>query len=190
MIASFAFNFNNFNNIFLLTGGGPYSGSSSVAGSTDILISYTYKLAIQTGKGPDYGLASTVGIVIFFIVASISGVSFWRSSHWRTSIERSRASRRNSHRRTRSRAPSRRRSAETQRHLVAPRRRRDRIVVSLFPLVYVISSAFNRDNTLQGASLIPVHVTTTTSPTSSATTSRTRAAAFPTRRTCTGSSTR
>ena len=79
MIASFAFNFNNFNNIFLLTGGGPYSGSSSVAGSTDILISYTYKLAIQTGKGSDYGLASTVGIVIFFIVASISGVSFWRS---------------------------------------------------------------------------------------------------------------
>ena len=79
MIASFAFNFNNFNNIYLLTGGGPYSGSSSVAGSTDILISYTYKLAIATGKGQDYGLASTVGIVIFFIVASISGVSFWRS---------------------------------------------------------------------------------------------------------------
>jgi arabinogalactan oligomer / maltooligosaccharide transport system permease protein len=79
MIASFAFNFNNFNNIYLLTGGGPYTGSSSVAGSTDILISYTYKLAIATGKGQDYGLASTVGIVIFFIVASISGVSFWRS---------------------------------------------------------------------------------------------------------------
>jgi arabinogalactan oligomer / maltooligosaccharide transport system permease protein len=34
------------------------------------------------------------------------------------------------------------------------------IVVSLFPVVYVISSAFNRDNTLQGASLVPVHVTT------------------------------
>ena len=34
------------------------------------------------------------------------------------------------------------------------------IVASLFPVVYVISSAFNRDNTLQGASLIPVHVTT------------------------------
>jgi arabinogalactan oligomer / maltooligosaccharide transport system permease protein len=33
------------------------------------------------------------------------------------------------------------------------------IVVSLFPVVYTISSAFNRDNTLQGASLIPVHVT-------------------------------
>jgi arabinogalactan oligomer / maltooligosaccharide transport system permease protein len=34
------------------------------------------------------------------------------------------------------------------------------IVVSLFPVVYVVSSAFNRDDTLQGASLVPVHVTT------------------------------
>ncbi len=33
------------------------------------------------------------------------------------------------------------------------------IVVALFPVVYVISSAFNRDNTLQGASLVPTHVT-------------------------------
>src|SRR5436309_11203762 len=79
MIASFAFNFNNFNNIYLLTGGGPYTGSSSIAGSTDILISYTYKLAIATGKGQDYGLASTVGIIILFIVASISGFSCFRS---------------------------------------------------------------------------------------------------------------
>src|SRR5205823_2947441 len=54
MIASFAFNFNNFNNVYLLTAGGPYAGSSSIAGSTDILISYTYKIAIATGKGQDY----------------------------------------------------------------------------------------------------------------------------------------
>ncbi len=33
------------------------------------------------------------------------------------------------------------------------------IVVSLFPVVYVLSSAFNRDNTLQGAELVPTHVT-------------------------------
>jgi arabinogalactan oligomer/maltooligosaccharide transport system permease protein len=79
MIASWAFNFNNFGNIYLLTGGGPYPGTSSIAGSTDILITYTYKLAIASGKGNDYGLASAVGIVIFFIVASISGVTFWRS---------------------------------------------------------------------------------------------------------------
>jgi len=79
LIASFAFNFNNFNNIYLLTGGGPYTGSSSIAGSTDILISYTYKLAIATGKGQDYGLASAVAIIIFFIVATISGTAFFRS---------------------------------------------------------------------------------------------------------------
>jgi arabinogalactan oligomer/maltooligosaccharide transport system permease protein len=80
MIASFAFNFNNFNNVYLLTQGGPYNGDSSIAGNTDILISYTYKLAIASGKGNDYGLASAVAIIIFFIVATISGLSFWRSN--------------------------------------------------------------------------------------------------------------
>ena len=76
LIASFAFNFNNFNNIYLLTGGGPGTGA---AGSTDILISYTYKLAFAAGKGSDYGLASAVSIVIFLIVATISAISFSRT---------------------------------------------------------------------------------------------------------------
>jgi arabinogalactan oligomer/maltooligosaccharide transport system permease protein len=76
MISSFALNFNNFNNIYLLTGGGPFSGSSAVAGSTDILISYTYKIAIATGKGNDYGLASAVTIIVFFITALISTIGF------------------------------------------------------------------------------------------------------------------
>jgi arabinogalactan oligomer / maltooligosaccharide transport system permease protein len=79
LIASFAFNFNNFNNIFLLTGGGPTQPDQPIAGSTDILISYTYKLAIATGKGQDFGLASSVSIIIFFIVATISAVSFSRT---------------------------------------------------------------------------------------------------------------
>ena len=79
MIASFAFNFNNFGNIYLLTQGGPYSNDQSVAGATDILISYTYKLAFAAGKGNDYGLASGVAIVIFFIVGTISAVTFWRT---------------------------------------------------------------------------------------------------------------
>ena len=79
LIASFAFNFNNFNNVFLLTHGGPYTGASSIAGNTDILISYTYKVAIATGTGGNYALASAFAIVIFFVVATISGVSFWRT---------------------------------------------------------------------------------------------------------------
>jgi len=76
MIASFAFNFNNFNNIYLLTAGGPAMNEGSVAGSTDILISYTYKLAIATGKGQDFGLAAAITIIIFLIVATISAISF------------------------------------------------------------------------------------------------------------------
>jgi arabinogalactan oligomer / maltooligosaccharide transport system permease protein len=79
MIASFAFNFNNFGNIYLLTGGGPSVGDNTVAGATDILISYTYKIAFAAGLGQDYGLASAVGIIIFFIVAAISWISFSRT---------------------------------------------------------------------------------------------------------------
>jgi arabinogalactan oligomer/maltooligosaccharide transport system permease protein len=79
MIASFAFNFNNFNVIYLLTQGGPPAGDQSIAGSTDILISYTYKVAFASGKGSDYALAAGISILIFFIVATISGVAFWRS---------------------------------------------------------------------------------------------------------------
>ncbi|HSC92127.1 MAG TPA: ABC transporter permease subunit [Gaiellaceae bacterium] len=79
LIASFAFNFNNFNNVYLLTGGGPPAEDQSVAGATDILISYTYKIAFESGKGQDYALASAVSIAIFFIVAGISAFSFWRT---------------------------------------------------------------------------------------------------------------
>jgi arabinogalactan oligomer / maltooligosaccharide transport system permease protein len=79
MIASFAFNFNNFGNIYLLTGGGPATSDGSVAGATDILISYTYKLAFVVGKGTNYGLASAIGILIFFIVAGISAASFMKT---------------------------------------------------------------------------------------------------------------
>ena len=79
LIASFAFNFNNFNNIFLLTQGQPPTDDQSIAGATDILISYTYKLAFAAGKGTDYALASTVSIFIFLIVALISTFAFWKS---------------------------------------------------------------------------------------------------------------
>ncbi|HZG35566.1 MAG TPA: ABC transporter permease subunit [Gaiellaceae bacterium] len=79
MIASFALNFNNFVNIYLLTGGGPAAEDQSVAGATDILITYTYKLAFEAGKGNDFGLAAAVSIFIFLIVASISALAFKRT---------------------------------------------------------------------------------------------------------------
>lgn len=79
LIGSFAYNFNNFGGIYLLTGGGPAMNDSDVAGATDILISYTYKLAFASGKGAQYGLATAVSIFIFFIVASVSAISFRRT---------------------------------------------------------------------------------------------------------------
>ncbi|MBI1350979.1 MAG: ABC transporter permease subunit [Actinomycetales bacterium] len=79
LVASFAFNFNNFNNIYLLTGGGPAIEGSPIAGATDILISYTYKIAFAAGKGNDYGLASAISIIIFLIVGGISATMFARS---------------------------------------------------------------------------------------------------------------
>jgi arabinogalactan oligomer / maltooligosaccharide transport system permease protein len=75
LIASFAFNFNNFNIIYLLTEGRPPI-TGSAAGRTDILISYTYKIAFAGGRGNDYGLASAVSFIIFVLVAGISAFSF------------------------------------------------------------------------------------------------------------------
>jgi arabinogalactan oligomer/maltooligosaccharide transport system permease protein len=72
LIASFAFNFNNFNLIYLLTGGGPIAElDGEIAGATDILISYTYKIAFDQGNS-NLGLASAISVLIFFLVASIS----------------------------------------------------------------------------------------------------------------------
>ncbi|MFM1789440.1 MAG: hypothetical protein RLZZ12_789 [Actinomycetota bacterium] len=72
LIASFAFNFNNFNLIYLLTGGGPKNQlDGEIAGATDILISYTYQIAFGSNL-QDLGLASAISVIIFIIVASIS----------------------------------------------------------------------------------------------------------------------
>ena len=77
LIGSFAFNFNNFTLIFLLSGGGPpVIGSEVAVGWTDILISFTYKLAISGGRGNLFGLASSVTIIVFGIVLLISALSF------------------------------------------------------------------------------------------------------------------
>ena len=73
LIASFAFNFNNFNLIYLLTGGGPRAElDGELAGATDILISFTYKIAFGNASVQDLGLASAISLVIFVLVASIS----------------------------------------------------------------------------------------------------------------------
>ena len=80
LITSFAFNFNNFSLIYLLSGGGPKDFDASInVGHSDILISMVYKIAFSTGEGRDFGLASAFSILIFFIVGTVSYISFRRT---------------------------------------------------------------------------------------------------------------
>lgn len=83
LLASFTYNFNNFNLIYLFIGGGPpIAGASTTAGHTDILISYVYNLAFSGGRGVNYGFASAITIVIFFIVGSITLFQFRFTKMW------------------------------------------------------------------------------------------------------------
>ena len=76
LIASFAYNFNNFSLIYMLTGGGPRDATAGVnVGATDILITMVYKVAF-VGSTADYGLASAFSIIIFLIVGTISIIAF------------------------------------------------------------------------------------------------------------------
>lgn len=79
IIASFAFNFNNFNLIYLLTGGGPTEVlAGERAGATDILITYTYKTAFL-GTEQNLGLASAISVIMFIIVGALSVWSLRRT---------------------------------------------------------------------------------------------------------------
>ena len=73
LIASFTFNFNNFAVIYAYNEGRPpIPNTATPAGYTDILISYTFRLAFESGRGADYGYANAITIVIFMIVAAIT----------------------------------------------------------------------------------------------------------------------
>jgi arabinogalactan oligomer/maltooligosaccharide transport system permease protein len=78
MIASFAFNFNNFNAIYMVSEGGPFPPDNPQIGATDLLITYTYRLAFGA-QGAQYGFAAAVSVFIFLIVAVISIVGFRRT---------------------------------------------------------------------------------------------------------------
>jgi arabinogalactan oligomer/maltooligosaccharide transport system permease protein len=75
LVSSFAFNFNNFNAIQLLTGGGPFAAGEYVRGATDILISMIYRMAFA-GHGADFGFASAVSVGLFLITGVLAAVQF------------------------------------------------------------------------------------------------------------------
>ncbi len=72
LIACFAFNFNNFVLITLLTRGGPdIIGATTPAGTTDLLVSYTYRIAFQD-SGQDFALAAAIATMIFILVGAMA----------------------------------------------------------------------------------------------------------------------
>ncbi|MDR0627884.1 MAG: ABC transporter permease subunit [Bifidobacteriaceae bacterium] len=75
LVASFAFNFNNFNAIQLLTQGGPALSGQFTRGGTDILISMIYKQAFG-GSGTDFGFASAMSVLLFILTGVLAAVQF------------------------------------------------------------------------------------------------------------------
>ena len=77
LIQQFIGNINNFNIIYLLTGGGPSVPEYHIAGKTDLLITWLYKLTIEQN---DYNLGSVIGIYTFVACAAFSLLAYSRTS--------------------------------------------------------------------------------------------------------------
>lgn len=84
LISSFAFNFNNFNTVELVTGGDPIIRGTSDAGHTDILITFAFNLATNSAQGSRFAFSAAVSVLIFILVAAITTVSFTRSGTFRS----------------------------------------------------------------------------------------------------------
>lgn len=80
LITTFIGNINNFNVIYLLTGGAPERLDYYYAGETDLLVTWLYKLTI-TEK--DYKMGSVIGIMIFIISAVFSLITYRQTSAYK-----------------------------------------------------------------------------------------------------------
>lgn len=80
LIGQFAGNINNFNVIFLMSGGGPVNSKYQFAGHTDILITWLYSLSITNGR---YNFAAVISIFLFIIIALFALFSFSRTRSFR-----------------------------------------------------------------------------------------------------------
>lgn len=79
IITQFTGNINNFNIIYLLSGGGPtYVGDS--AGQTDLLVTWLYKLSVDQQK---YNIAAVIGILTFVVLAVVALVTYRSSGSYK-----------------------------------------------------------------------------------------------------------
>ncbi|MDD7266884.1 MAG: sugar ABC transporter permease [Lachnospiraceae bacterium] len=79
LIVTFVGNINNFNVIYLLSGGGP-TRVGDTAGQTDLLVTWLYKLTIDQQY---YNLGAVIGILTFVILTVITLVSYRRSKSYK-----------------------------------------------------------------------------------------------------------
>ncbi|MFP3852836.1 MAG: maltose ABC transporter permease MalF [Anaerolineales bacterium] len=83
LIAAFTFNFNNFTVIYTYNEGlPPIPGTPTPAGYTDILISYTFRLAFESGRGAQYSYAAAITIMIFLVVATATLFQYRFLGQW------------------------------------------------------------------------------------------------------------
>lgn len=80
LITTFTGNINNFNVIFLLSGGGPDTMKYYYAGQTDLLVTWLYRLTI-TQK--DYNLGAVIGIITFVVLATVSLITYRRTGSYK-----------------------------------------------------------------------------------------------------------
>lgn len=80
LIATFTGNVNNFNIIYLLSGGDPVTNLASTAGSTDLLVTWLYKLTIDKQY---YNVGAVIGILTFVILAAVSLLAYRNSKSYK-----------------------------------------------------------------------------------------------------------
>lgn len=80
LIATFTGNVNNFNVIYLLSGGDPVTNLSSTAGSTDLLVTWLYKLTIDKQY---YNIGAVIGILTFIILAVGALITYRNSKSYK-----------------------------------------------------------------------------------------------------------
>lgn len=80
LITSFVGNITSFNIIYLLTGGAPTVSGGYKAGSTDLLVTWLYKLTIDENE---YNLGSVIAILTFIIVATGTLLSYRKSKAYK-----------------------------------------------------------------------------------------------------------
>ncbi|MCS4535718.1 carbohydrate ABC transporter permease [Corynebacterium sp. HS2168-gen11] len=79
LITTFTANVNNFNVIYLLSGGDPTPVGDS-AGKTDLLITWLYKLTVDRG---DYNIGAVIGILTFIVLSTVALITYRRSGSYR-----------------------------------------------------------------------------------------------------------